>query len=180
MRVISGKARGTRLMTIEGKNTRPTTDRIKESLFNLIQFDIPGQRVLDLYAGSGALGIEAASRGAEEVVLVERHRPCHKVIEANLEKCHFEDVVKLVKSDVSTALISLSNFDVILMDPPYERDMVERTLEQIVDHEVINPEGLVVIEHERGLEMASEVKGLSLQSTRNYGITGISIYRYDG
>lgn len=180
MRVISGKARGTKLFTIEGDQTRPTTDRIKESLFNLIQFDILGQKVLDLFAGSGALGIEAASRGASHVFLVERNKKCHDVIEENVKKCHLEDCTELIKSDVTRSMSRFKDIDLVLMDPPYEGDYVEKTLECIEDNHVLSSVGKVVIEHKRGLEMKDKVGKLKWVSTRNYGITGITIYSYDG
>lgn len=180
MRVISGSARGTKLYTIEGNKTRPTTDRIKESMFNLIQFDVPDQKVLDLFAGSGALGLEAASRGAASVTMVERSKHCHEVIEENIKKCHCQDIARLEKSDVGRALMKVGTFDLILMDPPYEGDYVEKTLQGIVDNQVLNKGGKVVIEHKRDLDMQASVGPLVLVRTKNYGITGISIYSYDG
>ena len=180
MRVISGSKRGTKLSTIPGNETRPTTDRIKESLFNLIQFHIPESRVLDLFSGSCALGIEAASRGASSVTAVEVSRQCHKVIEENIKKCGFESVINLVKSDVVRVLPSLRGFDLVIMDPPYEADYELEVLKIISREHILNPGGIVVVEHKRSLELPDEIGLLKKSKTKHYGITGITIYGYDG
>jgi 16S rRNA (guanine(966)-N(2))-methyltransferase RsmD len=180
MRVISGSKRGTKLFTIPGNETRPTTDRIKESIFNLIQFNIADSVVLDLFSGSCALGIEAASRGAKSVTAVEVSRKCHEVINENIKKCGFESKINLIKSDVLRALTSLKGYDLIIMDPPYEGDYETKVLEMISKEGVLNPGGLVLVEHKRSLELADEIGLLKKTKTKYYGITGITIFAYDG
>lgn len=134
MRVIAGAAKGHKLQTIEGLNTRPTTDRIKETLFNIIAFDLPESRFLDLFSGSGAIGIEALSRGADTAVFVEQAAECQKVITENLTHTKLMERARLIKSDVLTGLAQLSaeqeTFDIIFMDPPYAAGLAEPTLEK--------------------------------------------------
>lgn len=178
MRVISGKARGTRLVTIEGDNTRPTTDRVKESLFNLIQFDIPESVVIDFFSGSGALGIEAASRGAEKVYLVERDRRCHEAMDINVHNSGLSNV-EIVKSDVLSSFSRLEQADVIIMDPPYSKDLIIPVLEGIKQHSLLSEDGIIVIEHSKKDVLDAEIAGFVMKKQRKYGITCISIYTYD-
>lgn len=178
MRVISGKARGTILATIEGTTTRPTTDRVKESIFNLIQFRIQKARVLDLFAGSGALGIEAASRGAESVTLVENFRKCHEAIEYNIEKTGLENI-KLLKAEVMSCFMRLETYDVILMDPPYSKDFVVPAIEKILEHNILEENGIIVVEHSKVDVLPKTIGNLKLEKQKKYGIAMVSIYSYD-
>lgn len=180
MRVISGKARGVRLNTIEGLDTRPTTDRIKESIFNLIQFNVQNAQVLDLYSGSGALGIEAASRGAEKVYLVENSRKCHDVILENLNNTKLTDLVELVKSDVMSGLNRLNmEFDVIIMDPPYGKNLVVPVMNSIEANARLAENGIIVVEHSI-TDILPETVGIFKQvKQKKYGKILISIYSYD-
>jgi 16S rRNA (guanine(966)-N(2))-methyltransferase RsmD len=178
MRVISGKARGTILATIEGNKTRPTTDRVKESLFNLIQFHIQGAKVIDLFAGSGALGIEAASRGAESVVLVENYRKCHEAIEYNIDRTGLENIT-LVKSEVMHSFARLEQSDLIIMDPPYSQDLVTPTIEMISEHDLVTEDGIIVVEHSK-IDILPETIGKFIRTKqKKYGISMISIYSYE-
>lgn len=179
MRVISGKAKGIKLVTIEGLNTRPTTDRIKESIFNLIQFEIPDANVLDLFSGSGALGLEAASRGAASVTLVEQNRQCHKAMEENIGKCELSDVVTIMKSDVLSIFHHIGQFDVIMMDPPYQKDFITPVMDQIVMHKTLSENGVVVIEHSTADQVSETFGELKQYKQKKYGKTMISLYAYD-
>ncbi len=180
MRVISGKARGKKLHTIEGLDTRPTTDRIKESIFNLIQFDIPDAKVLDLFAGSGALGIEAASRGAEQVKLVENSRKCHAVIEANIDDTNLGEVVSLFKSNVMSILLRLNEkFDVIIMDPPYGKGLVQQVIGVIDAENLLSEDGIIVIEHSIKDVLEEKIGSFVINKHKKYGKTLISVYSYD-
>lgn len=180
MRVISGKARGTKLTTIEGLNTRPTTDRIKESLFNLIQFYIQDAKVLDLFSGSGALGIEAASRGAQSVTFVESNRQCHKVILENVNKCHLTEFL-LLKDSVQVALHKdIGPFDLVIMDPPYQKEFEIETLIQLVGNNLLEEGAHIVVEHHRDTQMPEELLTLKRIKFKSYGITGISVYELNG
>ena len=145
MRVIAGAAKGHNLQTIEGLATRPTTDRIKETLFNIIAFDLPECSFLDLFAGSGGIGIEALSRGASEAVFVDASAECQAVITDNLKHTKLQDRAKLMKTDVLSALDKLAaegkSFDIIFMDPPYESELYGPVLQKIVETNILKQEG---------------------------------------
>ncbi|MBR4208675.1 MAG: 16S rRNA (guanine(966)-N(2))-methyltransferase RsmD [Lachnospiraceae bacterium] len=150
MRVIAGKAKSLPLKTIEGTSTRPTTDRIKETLFNLLAPDIPGASFLDLFAGSGGIGIEALSRGAKEAVFVEKNRKAVRCIEENLRFTHLSDDARVLAMDVSEALAKLGSenktFDIIFLDPPYAGQFEEAVLMAIARENLLSEAGFVVVE----------------------------------
>ena len=149
MRVIAGSAKHLMLKTIEGLDTRPTTDRIKETLFNMIQTDIPGSRFLDLFSGSGAIGIEALSRGAREAVLVESNPKAANCIRENLNKTHLADRAVLMQSDVFQALGRLCKkgaFDIIFMDPPYQHDLEKQVLQALKDTDLVDEYTMIITE----------------------------------
>jgi len=134
MRVIAGSARRLLLKTPLGDNTRPTTDRIKETLFNMIQNEVPGSVFLDLFAGSGAIGIEALSRGADYAVFVENDKNALTCIEENLKHTGLNDKAGIYKQDVFVSLQSLEykyEFDIVFMDPPYDKELERRVLEYL-------------------------------------------------
>lgn len=180
MRIIAGSARGTQLETIEGLDTRPTTDRVKENIFNLIQFEIMEERVLDLFAGSGALGLEAASRGAEHVVLVEASPKCAKVTQRNIEKSRMGDKVDLLIKKVDQALAQLSGrepFHMIFMDPPYDKGFVVPTIESIDALGLLDESGMIVVEHNSKTTYPDVIGPFELGKFKKYGSTAVSIYR---
>lgn len=180
MRIISGKARGTKLETVEGLKTRPTADRVKEAMFNLIQFDIQGGKVLDLFSGSGALGLEAASRGAEFVYLIEKNNECHKVIIRNIEKMKMEDSVKLIKSDVFVGMSRLNEkFDIIILDPPYGKDLVVEVIKHIENSGILSDKGLIVAEHSVDDIIPETLGKFSIFKQKKYGKIMVSIFSYD-
>ncbi|MBQ6376352.1 MAG: 16S rRNA (guanine(966)-N(2))-methyltransferase RsmD [Lachnospiraceae bacterium] len=150
MRVIAGSARSMPLRTVKGMDVRPTTDRTKETLFNIIQFRIPGCRFLDLYAGSGSIGIEALSRGASYACFVERDRKTQKLILENLEFTKLIDRAELIRGDVSSALAHLSGrepFDIIFMDPPFLHGLEKETLTALSrDRSLLAPGGIIIVE----------------------------------
>lgn len=150
MRVIAGCAKGHNLETIEGLDTRPTTDRIKETLFNIIAFDLPECRFLDLFAGSGAIGIEALSRGAEEAVFVEQAANCTEIIKRNLMHTKLQEKAKLLQMDALAALDRLAaedkKFDIIFVDPPYEAGLYEAVLEAILQKGLLTARGYIITE----------------------------------
>lgn len=150
MRVIAGKAKGHKLETIEGLATRPTTDRIKETLFNIIAFDLPECRFLDLFAGSGAIGIEALSRGASKAVFVEQAPECVQVILSNLRHTKLMQNAELLSEDVFVALDSLAkdkySFDIIFMDPPYAAGLAEPVLQKIAEAGLLAKDGYLIME----------------------------------
>jgi 16S rRNA (guanine966-N2)-methyltransferase len=157
MRVIAGKARSMPLRTVKGMDVRPTTDRTKETLFNIIQSYIPGGRFLDLYAGSGSIGIEALSRGAAEAVFVEKARASQNLIEENLEFTRLTDGAKLMRGDVQAVLPRLAGgdkFDIIFMDPPFEHGMEKETLTLLAGMDLLAEDGLVVVEARPGTDFS--------------------------
>ena len=149
MRIIAGTARSLPLKTIEGMDTRPTTDRIKETLFNMLQNDVPGCYFLDLFAGSGAIGIEALSRGAAEAVFVEKNPKACACIRENLAFTKLAEGGKLLNMDVLQALRSLEGkgvFDIIFMDPPYNNELERQVLEYLKDSTVADKNTLIIVE----------------------------------
>lgn len=138
MRVISGKARGTTLKTPEGMATRPTSDRVKEALFSIIQFDLPNAKVLDLFGGTGQLGIEALSRNAKHAVFVDNRADACKVIQENLKRTNFDCFAKVVRSDYLTFLKNaMEKYDIILLDPPYAETFLENSLKTITEIDIL-------------------------------------------
>lgn len=149
MRIIAGTARSLPLKTVEGLDTRPTTDRIKETLFNVMQNDVPGSYFLDLYAGSGQIGLEAVSRGARYAVFVENNKKTAACIEDNIRFTKFDKETKLMQSDVITALRSMEGkyqFDIIFMDPPYNELHEKEVLEYLKTSSLLKEDTLIVVE----------------------------------
>ena len=147
MRVISGSARGRRLKELQGMDTRPTTDKVKGSIFNVIQLDIPGRQVLDLFGGTGQLGIEALSRGAAHCTFVEQRRDAQTLIRENLKACDFQGVSRLVPGEAIAFLTSCrEKFDVVFLDPPYQSDLLERSLDLITRFDILREHGIIVCE----------------------------------
>lgn len=149
MRVIAGKARSLQLKAPLGEHTRPTTDRIKETLFNMLQGEIAGCFLLDLFAGSGQIGIEALSRGADQVVFVENDKNALACIEENVKHTKFEKHSVICKQDVFVALQSLEykySFDIVFMDPPYDNNLERRILEYLTMSSLITDESLIIFE----------------------------------
>ncbi len=180
VRVIAGTARGTKLETIESFDTRPTTDRVKENIFNLIQFEIMDESVLDLFAGSGALGLEAASRGAGSVVMVEANPNCAKITQRNIDKTRMNDKVKLYIKSVEQSLMLLPNsdpFHVVFMDPPYDKGFVVPTIEHIDALGLVDESGIIVVEHNSNSKYPSVIGSFELGKTKKYGSVSVSIYR---
>ncbi len=148
MRIITGKARGKRLQTPEGLHTRPTTERVKESVFSIVQWDIEGRKALDLFGGSGQLGLEAVSRGAESCVIVESDRGAQKVIESNIRGCKFEDQCCLVCGDAFQFLQrqKKDSFGLIFLDPPYGGELLNRALQEICRIDILSEGGIIICE----------------------------------
>lgn len=150
MRVITGTARGKRLKEIQGLETRPTTDRVKESLFNIIQFEIPGRRILDLFGGTGQLAIECLSRGAASATIVDSRKEAVSTIRDNLALTQLDATVLHRDANSFLSTCEKESFDVIFLDPPYESDLLEKTLFAIERFDILNKHGIIVCES--GLE----------------------------
>ena len=178
MRVITGKARGVQLKTPEGMKTRPTTDRVKEALFSIIHFDIPGARVLDLFGGTGQLGIEALSRGAKSAVFVDAGEAACKLIRENLKRTKLEQDGKVVRSDYLDYLKrTREQFDIILLDPPYAEVFLENALKQITEIDILRSGGIIVAERPLGKELPWEYEGFERSRDYKYGNTLLTVYR---
>ncbi len=178
MRVITGKARGVQLKTPDGMQTRPTTDRVKEALFSIIQFDIPGARVLDLFGGSGQLGIEALSRGAKSAVFVDAGEPACKLIRENLKRTRLEQDARVVRSDYLAYLQrTREQFDIIFLDPPYAEVFLENALNCITEIDILQSGGIIIAERPLGKELPWEFEGFQRSRDYKYGNTLLAVYR---
>ncbi len=176
MRVISGKCRGTKLVAPEGTTTRPTTDRVKETIFNIINFDIPQCKFLDLFSGSGAIAIEALSRGADFAVLVECDSKALVAIEQNLAKTRLAQSAKVYKTNVEDILRtdSLGTFDIIFIDAPYNYEL-DKIVSLIIEHKVLNNGGKLIIETARDSVDINKDE-IVLMKTKLYAATKVNIY----
>lgn len=178
MRVITGKARGVTLKTPDGMQTRPTTDRVKEALFSIIQFDIPNACVLDLFGGTGQLGIEALSRGAKRAVFVDEREDACRLIKENLRRTRMEQDGQVVRSDYLAYLSRCrEKFDLIFLDPPYAEVFLENSLKQITEIDILQSGGIMVAERPAGKELPWDFPGYSRSKDYKYGKTLLTIYR---
>ena len=180
MRVISGTARGTILKTPDGMTTRPTADRVKEAVFSILQFDLPGAKVLDLFGGTGQLGIEALSRGAAHCVFVDGNKaPCN-LIRENLRRTKFSDSATVICSDYLLFLRSCrEKFDIILLDPPYAEVFLENSIKLISEIDILQSGGIIVAERPFNKVLSDRIGDLVRSKDYKYGKTLISIYRKD-
>lgn len=176
MRVITGTARGRRLKTLEGRDVRPTTDRVKEALFSIIQFELEGRTVLDMFAGSGQLGIEALSRGASKAVFVDSDKRAAAVVRENLEHTGLADRAEVYNAD---SLMFVRNrgerFDIALLDPPYGRGILQRALEAVAPCMAEN--GVIICELPEKEEVPQRAGNLALFRRYRYGKTELAVYR---
>ncbi len=178
MRVITGRARGMTLKTLDGETTRPTTEKVKEAVFSAIQFEIEGRRVLDLFAGSGQLGIEALSRGAESCVFADNDKNAVKIIKSNIEKTGFESNSKIVNMDAFSFLrMNTRIFDLVFLDPPYSSGLMKKALDEVSIF--VAEGGTVVCEHALADALPDEAGSLKKYRDYRYGKTAVSIYRKD-
>lgn len=176
MRVITGSARGARLQAPEGLSTRPTGEMAKEAIFSILQNDVGGAAVLDLFAGSGQLGIEALSRGARSCVFVEQDRRAQAVIRDNLRHTHLEEGARLVAGDAIGFLHGCSGrFSLALLDPPYGKGLLQAALPLLVEH--MEPSGAILCESDRGEELPEAVGAFKRRKEYRYGRIKITLYR---
>ena len=180
MRVITGKARGIVLKTPDGMQTRPTTDRVKEALFSIIQFELPGAKVLDLFGGTGQLGIEALSRGASEAVFVDAREDACKLIRENLRRTKLEQSGKVIRSDYLDYLKRCrEKFGIILLDPPYAEVFLENSLKMIAEIDILHSGGIIVAERPVGKDLPWDFPGYTRSRDYKYGNTMLTLYRKD-
>lgn len=173
MRVISGKARGTKLYTLDGDNTRPTLDRVKESLFNIIQNDLEQCIFLDLFSGSGSIGIEAASRGAKRVILCDKSKEAINIIDKNVEKTHLNEQIKVFNLDFETLLKNKINekLDIIYIDPPYKTDYIFQAINIIIEKDLLNKDSKIILETDDEKRILEQINKLEVKiiDKRKYG-----------
>ncbi len=175
MRVITGTARGKKLQTLEGMDVRPTSDMVKEAIFSIIQFDVPGASVLDLFAGSGQLGIEALSRGASHCVFVDKSRESIGAVKANIDHCGFNSSSRILNMDsIEYLKVAKSGLDIALLDPPYRHGLIEKALPEL--EKKMNDGGIVVCEHEKELELAESWGRLKMRKRYRYGKIALTVY----
>lgn len=180
MRVITGRARGVILKTPEGDLTRPTTDRVKEALFSIVQFELPGAAVLDLFGGTGQLGIEAISRGAQSAVFVDAREDACKLIRENLRRTKFEKEGKVVRADYMDYLKRCKEkFSLILLDPPYSEVFLENSLKMITEIDILKSGGIIVAERPAGKELPWDFPGYTRSKDYKYGKILLTLYRKD-
>ncbi len=178
MRIIGGEARSRLIDAPKGMDTRPTQDKVRESLFNILQWNIEGRHVLDLFAGSGALGLEAISRGADDAIFVDVSHHAAAVIQSNIEKLGFGDRAKVIKADWRTAISGLSShhnhrFDLIFLDPPYKMDDTGEMCLGMLNAGIVADNALFVIEHSWDAPPKLDLR-LRATDVRRYGSTGIT------
>jgi 16S rRNA (guanine966-N2)-methyltransferase len=180
LRVISGTLKGKKLFSVRGQSVRPTSDRVKEAIFDILQDRFRGQNVLDLFAGTGALGIEALSRGATAGVFVEENSRSLVALRRNIENCRLEDRTKVLVKEVRAGLRILEEkgerFGLILLDPPYGKGLAGKTLEALCRSSIVDPDGLVVAEHSVSEDLAS-LPSLERVDERRYGDTQVSFFQ---
>ena len=178
MRVITGKARGVQLKVPDGIDTRPTADRVKEALFSIIHFDIPGASVLDLFAGTGQLGIEALSRGASNAVFVDVREDACRLVKENLKRTKLQSNAQVLKADYMSFLRnSHQKFGIIFLDPPYSEDFLEKSLNFITEIDILQSGGIIVTERPLGKVLSGEYPGYARSKDYKYGKVILTIFR---
>ena len=176
MRIITGTARGRRLQTLPGEGTRPTTDKVKEGVFSAIQFDVEGRRVLDLFAGSGQMGLEALSRGAARAVMVDSNPKAAEIIRQNCQSCGLQAQSVVLCADALAFCSGCQDeFDIIFLDPPYGVGLLQKVLPSAA--RCLSSYGMLVCEHRLGEPVPEKVGEIPVYRTYRYGKTAVTIYR---
>lgn len=176
MRVITGSARGRRLETMPGEDvTRPTSESVKEALFSMIQFEIEGKRVLDLFAGSGQLGIEALSRGATSCVFVENNKSARDVVERNILHCGLQDRASIYLSDAASYAARNATYDIAFLDPPYHKNMIDKVLPLVAAK--MSSNGIIACETAKDEELPRSCCGFEVVKEKKYGKIKLTLYR---
>lgn len=177
MRIISGRRRGHKLLEFEGFDVRPTTDRVKESVFNIIQAYVPDAQCLDMFAGSGALSLEAVSRGAAHAVLTDNNIRSAELIKKNISSLGFEEWCEVINTSCfDYAENTDKKFDIIFLDPPYNQGFIEHALSVIAERELLTDDGIAVLESD-STDFHGEAEGLSIYRQKKYGRTYITVYK---
>ena len=178
MRIISGTAKGRKLKTLAGDDVRPTSDTVKEGIFSAIQFDIEGRRFLDLFAGSGQMGLEALSRGAESATFIDSSAESVKILKDNISTLGFDSASKVLRTDAISYLSLCSDkFDIAFLDPPYAAGILEKALSLVCDK--MSDYGTVICEHPPEVTLPEDIKGFSVYKKYRYGKINVTTYKKD-
>ncbi|MGX7052002.1 16S rRNA (guanine(966)-N(2))-methyltransferase RsmD [Leuconostoc palmae] len=184
MRVVSGQFRGTRLEAVNGDKTRPTTDKVKEAMFSILTPYISGGQVLDLYAGTGGLSIEAVSRGMHHAILIDRQFQAIKVIQSNIEKTHQQSLFTVIKSSAQQALEKLKSdnqlFDLVFLDPPYAKETIQDDMLYLATNGMLNEDAIILAESNDSANLPEENSYFEIIQQKHYGITVVTVYRFLG
>jgi len=180
LRVASGSEKGRKLKSL--RSLRPTEEQVRSALFNSLGGKIKNKRFLDLFAGTGVVGIEALSRGASQAWFVDRKRDCLELIKENLQECHFEEKGRVFLTDARRAVTLFDRkgerFDFIFLDPPYQRsDVLIQTLQVVGEGSILTDEGICIVQHSSGLVLPQEIGELSKENVKKFGTTALSFYR---
>lgn len=176
MRVITGTAKGRKLITADGLDVRPTSDRVKEAMFSIVQFDVPGATVLDLFAGSGQLGIEALSRGAALCVFIDNSRHSQEIVKENLKSTGLFSKARVVSAEYSSFLTATKDlFDIALLDPPYHKDILPQALELLAPK--MSDRGIILCEHAMDEPLPTQVADFSISKQYKFGKIMLTAYR---
>lgn len=182
MRIIAGKAKGRKLIPPATMETRPTLDRVKEAMFSMVQGYIPGAVVVDVFAGTGSLGLEAASRGAKEVYLIDKSSVTFPLLKENVKNLKFEDFCSALNMDSYDALNLLSKkgkrFDIVFIDPPYCKEMIPKAIEIVKKNDMLNENGIIVTKIDSIEEIYEGYEDIKLTRSKKYGNTTICFYQY--
>ena len=177
MKIVSGTYGGRPLKTLEGKTTRPTSDKVRGAMFNMIGPYFDGGRVLDLYAGSGGLSIEAVSRGMEQAVLVEKDRRAQGIIASNIQMTKESHKFQLLKMEAHQALSQLQGiFDLVFLDPPYAKEQIVADIETLAERDLLGGEVMVVCETDKAVDLPEEIACLGIWKEKIYGISKVTVY----
>ena len=181
MRVVSGNCKGKALKAVPGSTTRPTTDKVKEAIFNMIGPYFNGGIALDLFAGSGGLGIEALSRGVGQVIFVDRDAKAIQIIQENIKSCQLENQAEVYRNDADRSLKAVMKrgivFDYIFLDPPYMKQQLVNLMAKIDEYSLLNDGGMIICEHSRDIELPENVGPFFKIKYETYGIIAVSIYQ---
>jgi len=176
VRVITGTARGRKLKEPQGYSIRPTTDMVKESIFSIVQFDIEGRRVLDLFAGTGQLGIEALSRGAASCVFTDYSRDSVKLVRENIDHCKL-DGGEVRQTDSIAYLENCGSFDLIFIDPPYDTPLCDKALQKIFEFDILTEGGIIICETQRETVLSGAVEPYFMHKEYRYGKVKLTVYK---
>lgn len=182
MRIISGSKKGVTVRAVPGTTTRPTTDKVRESLFQIIGPYFEGGSMLDLYGGSGVVGLEALSRGIDSVIYVDKDPKAVRVIKQNIGTAGFESQTEVYRNDAGRALKAVirrhKQFDLIFLDPPYDNNQLVNELHVIDEGNLLKERGLIIVEHRKGTYLPDEFNNFVLWRSDNYGITEMTLYEW--